>query len=342
MPYPKNTRFVRDGEVDPGVRDAAMRIGELFNSPTSKLNYHSELFAWFWASAGVGLFTYPREYVESHARTQLLIDPADPNTYMIGAPESHSTPHGYPQYHSFAGNLTNWDGTKPDVDSSVAFNKAGSLNILHAEFVYRSTFKGHPKDELIVEALMFFDPSARFAEALRKDRESALDIGITTAEAVASGVPLLGKKWIIADLVSYGITVDKAATTAEEVYFKGGNYLAFKKFNDRFYAVTSILRKADPLVSDAQIRDVANSALSLDLIESVAKKLVRGAVALDGDKDDTRPPSSSSSGAGSAGVNGTTVAVAAGAGALGAFAFGGPVGLAIGAGVLILGSLGSD
>lgn len=376
MPLPKNSKFVRDGEVDPGVEFYARALiarftqredldsgtvaaqGESFNG---KETYYSVLAAWFIASCGWGLFSYTNPdalYSIGTGRGEAgKGQPGSVNGSRLDdiQPESfNGTLIRYPQYaFMFSG------GVEFDVPADLTISDSIVRYTEHADKLYRTLFAKEPNVDLIVEALMFYDPTGIFGHTLERSSQEkgvkdARDQGLYIAQVTASGVPLLGKKWIIADLVSRGESPEHAANVANDVYKQGGNYYAFKDYVARNYAVRAILKQVDPFVSDQQILDIANSPLPLEVVETVARNLLGGIYTTvtdkpteDLEKDEGKKTASTSDDGGgggpaqtsSGGVTGTAVVAAAGAGVLAGFALGGPIGLAVGAGVLLLSSL---
>ena len=133
-------------------------------------------------------------------------------------------------------------------------------------FRSRRYFENQPDRELVVEALMFFDPTGKFGD---EDMRAAADpaaLAREVAEKTASAVPVLGRKWIVAGLVSRGVPVSTAKRVAMEIYQKGGNYLGWKQAEERRQEVADILVRFDPQVSDEQIDAVAASPLPLSSI----------------------------------------------------------------------------
>lgn len=317
MPLPKVSRYVKDGEVDPGVASWAERsleisslssLGGLGDKP--EYTYHAQLEAWFLGSCGSGVFTVAKDPITGRYNGVFPVR-NDKASIVERGKENF-----YPQYNSVTS--TRFTGTGVDMSAVAAGNEAGGTNAYwnarYAESKYTELYKGHPRLQLIVEALMFYDPVGFFGEFLSqpKNRENAYEHGLYIAEATASGVPLLGKKWIVAELVSRGETPSKAKSVADATYAGGGNYISFKRYVERFYQVKEIMVKADPLISDKQIDAIVNSPLSLDDVQKISESI-----------------------APSQGVSAGRVLTAAGAGALAAFAFGGPIGLAVGAAVLL-------
>lgn len=295
MTLPKVTRFVRDGEVDPGVREMAeairrriMYLDDGITPPGSisdilkrlgitsadAIRYWIEVTSWKLASQGLGVFgTSTFEDFDVNA-----VDGGVMNAWI----------NHFEQYAEVA------------------------------ERLYRRVFSANPNLEMIVEALMFYDSSGAFAEMLDRG-EASYEAGAYLAEATASGIPLLGRKWIVSELVRGGTPVMAAREQAYNVYDQGGNYLDFKRTYERTAEVAAILRAVDPEITDVEIARVVSSPLPVSVVRSTM-----------GVEAQTEASSSSM-------VGGMIVpaALAAGAGWLAAGSFGGPVGVAVGAAIFL-------
>lgn len=264
MPMPKVTRYVRDGEVDPGVKEVAKAIKDayaIYNVDWASYGlsidavvYEIEKFAYFVASSGFGVF------VSSPFRLE-------------GGSGDYEHQAGYGpyvlrKYMDVVEPTDVFELSSPWEDWFVSHHPDLDL----AEKKYRRMFETQPDGELIAEALMFYDPSGAYGDELRK-LDDPLSEARETALKVASGVPPLGRKWLVAKMVSSGVSAQAARTRAYEVYDRGGNLLGWSTFQDRKDAVRDALMKFDPGVSEEQVEAVAKSPLPLAVIESTFSTL---------------------------------------------------------------------
>lgn len=363
MPLPKLSKYVRDGEVDPGIQawaEASLLLGtageEGFGGSRGygKLarNNISTLNSWFMGSCGLGVFTVARDPKtgnwngvipsrfdsETDVRGKSLksVDPRFTDLF----PEEEGLVNDRPQYEMIAGHYFKNESTYLSRAVGIAMKYAGKglrenpffnyWNTKYAAEVYATLYKSHPRRELIVEALMFYDPVGFFGEFLDKNRnQNAYEHGLYIAEITASGVPVLGKQWIVFDLKSRGVDSSEALATAEATYASGSNYVNFKRYMLREDVVRAILVKYDPSVPNALVETVAQSPLPIDQVLKFAESTF----------PPPEPEPEVKNDVGKSGSVGTgSLVTAAGTGALAALLFGGPIGLAVGAAVLFLGS----
>lgn len=270
MPMPKVTRYVRDGEVDPGVREVAKAIKDAhaiynvdwasYGLSVDTVVYEIEKLAYFVASSGFGIFVadpfrleggsgdYERGYGQGPFVLRKYMDVVEPT----GAPEMSSPWEDW------------YVSQHPDRDQ--------------AEKKYRRMFEAQFDGELIAEALMFYDPSGAYGDELRKSEDPVAEAR-DLALKVASGVTPLGRKWLVAKMISAGVPAKTAKMRAYEVYEQGGNLYGWSQFQDRKDAVRDVLAKFDPGVSDEQVETVAKSPLPLSVIESTFSALSEGRAA---------------------------------------------------------------
>lgn len=273
---PKVTKYTRDGEVDPGVRAVAEAIKDTFAS--TNVNWATygttydfvrdevEKVAYFVASRGGGAFSEDvfREY--------------------LGAAPKEG--HGVAVLRGFEGAVDK-DGVVLALSPYVThWWEEGHQNEPYARSLYERLLDGQPDQAMLVEALLFYDPSGDFAAELQA-ADAPLDLAREVAEKTASGVPPLGRKWIVAGLVSAGKPVLEARAIASEVYYKGGNYLGWKQEQERRDEVRAILVRFDPGVSDEQVEAVARSPVPLGAIEATFRALSTRAAAPAPEAEDT-------------------------------------------------------
>lgn len=266
MTLPKMSKYVRDGEVDPGVRDVAQQIKKTFallnvdwtsfgysydmlrEGAPAELVHEIETVCYFVASRGGGTFSGEpfAEYVgEARGLTVL--------PRFEGAVQKDGKPTAVSPY------VRTW-------------YEPAHKNADYARELYTRLLGGEQNRDLLVEALMFYDPSGDFAAELQA-ADKPLELAHQIAESTASAIPPLGKKWIIAGLVSRGVTVGAAKEAAFNVYDKGGNYLGWKEEEERREAVRAILVQYDPDVTDEQVDKVARSPVPLGAIETTFRAL---------------------------------------------------------------------
>lgn len=341
MPLPKVTRFVVDGEVDPGVRDVALAVQGTFHNAgdiARVTGLDPEFVAneivkasWFVASRGAGIFT-PEPFgqmavaIKTKEGAPIKSVPLAAINDGVGGWSMSKLISGAPMLDLwvcwFVASVLREPGRDFDLFSqwrgyySLEQIKRAVEQAKKNADIYRGKIASDPYVDLIVEAMMFFDPSL---EEYKKVVE-ILDLGdqrktlLYIARATASGVPILGRKWIVADMVFEGVAIAAAKQTAYDVYKDGSNYFAWRKKRDRFLAIKAILVKIDPNVSDEEVQAFADMPIAIEEVERVYREKFKPAPA---------------SGAAKA-------ATAIGAGALAAYAFGGPIGIAVGLGLLWL------
>lgn len=123
----------------------------------------------------------------------------------------------------------------------------------------------------VVQSLLFFqgedgnDLPQRLQEA--RDTLGTSDV-VQLAKAIASSVPPLGRTWVAQMLVRDGMGADAARDVAVDVYATGGNLLTFENGYARRKEVARILRSVDPNVTEQQIDRVVRSPLSLDEVRT--------------------------------------------------------------------------
>lgn len=338
MPYPKVSKYVKDGEVDPGIQAVAEEIISTFAfwevdwqaAGISDATVADEIqkYAYFVAASGYGIFT-PKAFskvMEARGSIHPKLKFVLPKYWEAAA--LHQRPSSI---------VTFWK-EPPWAPWPSVYDPAHKSAKLAAQN-YRNLVDLQPDGEMIVEALMFLDPTGAFVgeiQASSKPVEMARDVALK----VASAVPPIGRKWLTAKLVTNGVPASKASSMATDIYESGSNLLAWTLFDERAQAVRDILVRFDPNVSDQQVESVARSPLTLSAI-GLAFSAMSPATEPSAPSTPAAPTSNSGgdSGGGGGGVTGTTVIAAAGAGALAGFALGGPIGIAVGAGVLLLSSL---
>jgi hypothetical protein len=343
MPLPKVTRFVADGEVDPGVRDVALAVQGTFHNAgdiARATGLDPEFVAreivkasWFVASRGAGIFTaepFGRQSDALKTKDGISVKsvPLAATGDEAGGWSMSKVVNGAPALDLWVSWFVAAVLREPGRDTSLFSEARGNYSLEQIKSaveqakknadIYRGKIASDPYVDLIVEAMMFFDPSL---EEYKKVVE-ILDLGdqrktlLYIARATASGVPILGRKWIVADMVFEGTPITVAKQTSYDVYNDGSNYFAWRKKRDRFLAIKSILVKIDPNVSDEEVQAFADMPIAIEEVERVYREKFK-------------PPAAPSSIA-------TKAATAIGAGALAAYAFGGPIGIAVGLGLLWL------
>lgn len=264
MPFPRMSKYVRDGEVDPGVADVARAIRATFATfsvdwssvgyPPSALpdevGYELDVLSYFVAASGAGVF--PGEPFRQEAddprfvlRKYLARAKAFDDAALLESPWERDW--WAPQH----------------TNESMARER------------YERMLAGEPNLAMLVEALMFYDPTGAFADTVKGDPDG-LETARSIAASVASAVPPIGRKWIVAALLSNGMPVEKAKETAYRTYEGGGNYLGWVRHFERVQDVRTILQKVDPDVSDAQVEVVASSPLPLPAIASTFAAIAEG------------------------------------------------------------------
>lgn len=308
MPLPKLSKYVRDGEVDPGIASVARAIQDTF----ALTNYN-------WSAAGIDprdVLAKDRELTERSlfcfSVAAMGLGSFSEQVFREAADVAGRGPYVLAHDHG----MLDTDGhtlvTSPWEEQ---WYRPLHENHDFAEKLYRRYFENQPDRELVVEALMFFDPTGKFGDEDMRVAADAAALAREVAEKTASAVPVLGRKWIVAGLVSRGVPVSTAKRVAMEIYTKGGNYLGWKQAEERRQEVADILVRFDPQVSDEQIDAVAASPLPLSSIATTF-----GALAEARASGGTRTSSSGSAGE-SAGPDTTTMLVVAALAAAGGYYF---------------------
>lgn len=240
----KSSRYVADGEVDPGIRAMAELLMSRSNNhdlqgETVDTSPLSEEDAWLFASK-----------IGSLDRRILNID-------VAGTVDAYGN-GGVDPFSRYA------------IDQALLTIRAEWDNARRALTVMFS----NPN---VVQALLFYQ--GELGEELpRRLQEARGDLQSVDAEnlaqSIASSIPPLGRAWIATRLQKDGVQPAQAKTIAEEVYASGSNLTFFEAGYTRRREIERILRAVDPNVSDAQIERVARSPMSLDEIRN--SPLVRG------------------------------------------------------------------
>lgn len=271
MPLPKMSKYVRDGEVDPGVANLAKTILKTFvNTDLSSTDVDWTKYGYVYDRSKERV---PTELFRELELVAYFVASRGPGTFSDGA------------FMDFDGDLfqatvlprfsgaVKIDGTPTRVNPYVTdWYEPAHQNAGYARELYTRLLDGESNRDMLVEALMFYDPSGDFVAELQA-ADKPLELAHRTAEATASAIPPLGKKWIVAGLVSRGVNVDAANSVAFEVYEKGGNYLGWKEQEERREAVRAILVQYDPDVTDEQVDKVARSPVPLGAIETTFRAL---------------------------------------------------------------------
>ncbi len=240
----KSSRYVADGEVDPGIREMA----ELLLSRSKNHDLQGETVdttplteedAWLFASK-----------IGSLDRRILSVD--------IGGTIDAYGNGGVDPFSRYT------------IDQALLSIRAEWENARRA-----LASMGFPSN--VVQALLFYqgekgEELPRHLQESRDDLKNEDVVGL--AKAVASSIPPLGQPWIASKLASDGVPADQAKSIAQDVYATGGNLVDFDAGYTRRKEVERLLRAVDPNVSDAQIERVARSPMSLDEIRN--SPLVRG------------------------------------------------------------------